>query len=180
MHRSLIALAAAGALALVPATAGAATGGTATLDKPFKWSGGPGQGLFLPLLLDQAPAGPGADAVACTDVSECDDTLVKVEAADAGNDFTVNLAGDAGDTPDTPLEGADLDLFVYKSDASGAQGDEVGNSTSETANESVVLGGVEAGYYLVRVHYYEAVNATYDATATLSVPVPPDPEEEEE
>jgi hypothetical protein len=176
MNRTLIALATAGALVIAPAAANAATGGTASLDKAFKWSGGPGQGLYLPSLMDISGAADSGD-YQCTDYQECDDTLVKVE--EAGNDLTVTLTGAAGDTPELPeLGGVDLDMFVYKSDKNGTVGENLGGSTSATANETVLLPGVEAGYYLVRVVFYQAVNATFDAKAELTVPVPPEEEEE--
>ena len=181
MHRTILALATAGAVALTPTVAAGATGGTATLDKPFKWSGGPGQGLVLPLAFSQVEQGPISESTtACTQVETCDDTLVKVDAADAANDLTIDLAGQDGNTPEDPLiGGADLDLYVFKSDAAGAKGEQVGQSISSGANENVVLTGVEPGFYLVQVRFYHAVNATFDATATLSVPAPPEPEEEE-
>jgi hypothetical protein len=164
---------------VTPAVASAATGGTATLAKPFAWSGGPGQGLVLPLLLSQVDRDPVSDeTISCTEIYVCDDTLVKVDAADAGNDLTFTLDGHAGDTPSTPIIGADLDLYVFKSDASGAVGDELGRSETEGAAESVALPAAAAGYYLVRVRYYHAINATYDAKAALSLPLPPEEEEE--
>jgi hypothetical protein len=70
-------------------------------------------------------------------------------------------------------------MFVYKSDKDGKLGENIGGSTSATANESVLVPAAEAGYYLVRVVYYQAVNATYDGKATLSVPAPPEDQEEE-
>jgi hypothetical protein len=182
MHRTILALAMAGALALTPSAASAATGGTASLDKPFKWSGGPDNGLVLPLVFSQIEQGPISESTtACTAVETCDETLVKVDAADATNDLTINVVGHDGNTPVLPVVGgADLDLYVFKSDAAGAKGEAIGQSINSGSNENVTLAGVEPGFYLVQVRYYHAVQATYDATATLSVPAPPEPEETEE
>jgi hypothetical protein len=168
LHKSL--LAALAATLLVPAAASAATGGTATKETPFRWSGGPGQGLVLPLLFSQVERGPISEATtACTEVETCDDTLVKIEES---GDLTFTITGENGDTPELPVIGAaDLDLYIFASDAQGAKGEPVAESATGEPSETVTLFAAEPGYYLVQVRFYHAVNATFDASATLTDPV---------
>ena len=192
MHRTVLALATAGALA-VPAAASAAPAATLTLadggTNAFAFSGGPGNGV-LPDALDLVGVGPvSADSVKCGDpTADCVDTLVKTD--DEG-DLTFDLHGDAGSSPtdttadpEDPVFGDkvryDLDAFIYSSDESGTQGDEVASSTSPYADETAVASDVPAGYYLLRVVYYQSVQGTFKASAKLSQFVPPPPDDEGE
>jgi len=178
MHKSFAVLGALCALAFT-SSASAATGGDVDLTKSASWSG-TGQGLVLPLLLDQIPAGPlSASTVACSQVEECDDTLIHVTET---GDFTVEEAGTADGPPSNPVEGADLDLYLYNSDASGAVKDlaDYGDQgTTESASESISVPLIEPGYYVARVVFYNAVNGSYTAKASLVEHVE-DPVDEEE
>jgi hypothetical protein len=185
MHRSFLApAAAAAALLLTPALASAAPAGTISLDGPAKysWTGGPGNGL-LPDVVDLVGVGPvSSSKFKCGDPTyDCQDTLIKV---DSPGDLTFDLHGDSGSPTDTsadpedPVFGdkvrLDLDAFLYASDASGTIGDEVANSTTPYGEESAVASAVEPGYYVARVVFYQAVNATFHASATIAEPAPED------
>jgi hypothetical protein len=175
MHRPLLALVAVALLA--PAAASAAPNGTVSLANPsYSWTGGPGNGLFT-MAFDQVDIGPvTADAAQCGKVptETCTQTLIKVD--DAG-DLTVELHGDPGSPgADSGSFDLDLDLYLYASDAAGTVGEALGESTSVTADETVVLSPLEPGYYVARVVFYQAIQASYHAKATLTETVPFDPD----
>jgi hypothetical protein len=167
MHKPLAALAAAACALAITSSASAATGGDVSLTKTASWSG-TGQGIVLPLLFDQLPAGPlSSDTTACTQVQTCDDTLIHVTET---GDLTVSEDGKADGPPDNPIEGADLDLYLFNSDAQGTVKDLVdyGNQgTTENASETISVPLIEPGYYVARVRFYNAINGSYTAKASL-------------
>ena len=82
-------------------------------------------------------------------VNSCDDTLLKV--GDAGT-LTIKTTGDA--TPATPLGSApDVDVHIYESDASGEKGDELGEGGVTFGPNELVVTGVDAGFYVVEIHF---------------------------
>lgn len=164
-----IGLAAAAAMLAFGSAATAAPGGSVDLGQPYSWSGGPGQGLYAHVLLDVVGIGAGSKDVACTPIYECDSTLLHVLES---GDLKIALDGDPGDTPYTAGQlDADLDLYLFASDAQGTVGEEIDRSTRYSPDEEMNVPGVEPGYYLARVQYYIAVNASFTADATLTEPV---------
>src|SRR3954447_19362687 len=185
MHRTVLALALAGAVAL-PAAASAAPAAMLTLadggTSAFSWTGGPGNGL-----LSKVDGLGGLGKIKCGDpTADCADTLIKVN--DAG-DLTFDLHGDSGssatDQSADPTAAGDevrydLDAVLYASDAEGTIGDEVGESSGEGYDEQVVGSDLEPGYYVARVIFYESVQGTFHASAKVTPYVPPLPDDEEE
>jgi hypothetical protein len=149
-------------LALVPAASALAAppDKQATLNSTttnYKWTGGPGTGVVFTSTV--------GNRVGCTDgLFYCDFALIKTE--EPGSLVT------AISTTDPTLKDADLD--VYESDADGTQGDLWGESTSDSAAETVALTDMPAGYWLVKVDYYlggGSYNGTADFTpATTTTP----------
>ena len=99
----------------------------------------------------------------CNTDHSCEDTLLHVR--DAGN-VTFKWKGTA------PAGPAWLSLTVYKSDASGTEGDEVADA-GQLGDEGSVAARLPAGTYLVRVAGLLTTVATYEATATLKPSAPP-------
>src|SRR3954451_8839179 len=184
--RRLVTVATMIAALAVPAAAAAAPAATLTLadggTSAFSWTGGPGNGV-----LSKVDGLAGLGKVACGDpTADCVDTLIKVD--DTG-DLTFDLHGDAGSSvtdqsadPTTAgdMVRYDLDAVLYTSDASGAIGDEVGESSGEGYDEQVVGSALEPGYYVARVIFYESVQGTFHASAKLTPYVPAPPEDDEE
>jgi hypothetical protein len=114
----------------------------------YKWKGGPISGAAATTDVgENVPCGPGKG---------CDETLVK--ATDRGQ---INVK-----TSSTDRNSADMDLYLYASDASGKEGKFVKSSAGGTPAEEVTA-NVTAGYYLVRMVAAAAVNGTYDGQAQL-------------
>jgi hypothetical protein len=158
-RRRIIAMAVAALALLITATALAAPDrdGAVTVGGPvYSWDGGPVTGAV-------ATAEVG-DAVPC-DVpgKDCDDTLLKVDQGQVA-------AKTSSDDPNS----ADLDLYVYRSDASGTAGKFVKSSTGPDATEQVTFDG-DAGYYLVRVVGATAAGGTFKGQASELAPVPQAP-----
>lgn len=163
--RRLAGLVAAAALAtLVSATAFAVPTheGTVSAAAPtFAWDGGPANG-----------SGQGVSQVRCTPlVYECEDTLIEVK--DPGDLFAEIKAGDGAN---------DLDVAIYKSDASGTTDSAPGADNPDTEDVSTgkdaktTLKKVTPGFYIVRVRIFDGIQATWKGTATLktaaSAPAP--------
>ena len=161
LHTSVAALA---ALTLLPAaTAGAAPNQSAALDAvgaKSTWS--------TPVALGAVYGEPVAGrAPHCSPIFNCDTTLIHVGAP---GDLQVDIAGQGIGGQDTLK---DVDLHLYASDPSGAQGDLLYESTGATAQESVAAPDVEPGYYLALVDWYLGVGSV-NGTAQLLPPTPPD------
>lgn len=145
------------ALGAAPALGADHTGSVSPGGAPFSWDGGPISGglsdsdAYLAVPCDS----PGND---------CDDTLVNVSLSHGATaQATASITGPSG---------TDLDLYVYKSDASGTVGDAVDSSAGGTANEAVTF-DVDPGYYLVRVYAATATAASYKGTMkVVARPVP--------
>jgi hypothetical protein len=123
----------------------------------FKWKGGPISGAAATTDVgDTVPCGPGKG---------CDETLVKT--SDRGQ---INVK-----TASSDPNSADMDLYLFASDATGKEGKFVKSSAGGTPAEEVTA-NVPAGYYLVRMVAAAALNGTYDGQALLRV-LPPLPAE---
>ena len=150
----------AGMPAALTTVALAAPARTATLDPggaAYKWEGGPISGAAATTDVgENVPCGPGKG---------CDETLVK--ASDRGQ---INVK-----TSSTDPNSADMDLYVYASDASGKEGKFIKSSAGGSPEEEVTA-NVTAGYYLVRMVAAAALNGTYDGQAQLRA-LPPLPAE---
>jgi hypothetical protein len=162
LRRRLAALVVAGASLLVAATALAvpARQGTVSVAAPvYTWDGGPGNG-----------SGQGVAAARCTPgVYECEDTLVEVK--DPGDLYAEVKAG---------ANATDLDIAIYKSDASGTTaGDPVNGDkpdaedTSTGKDAKTTLKKVTPGFYVVRVRIFDGIQAVWKGTAILKTPPPP-------
>jgi hypothetical protein len=159
--RRLAGLVAAAALAtLLAATAFAvpARQGTVSAAAPtYAWDGGPANG-----------SGQGVSQVRCTPaVYECEDTLVEVK--DPGDLYAEVKAGDGAN---------DLDIAIYKSDASGTTNSSPGADSPDAEDVSTgkdaktTLKKVTPGFYVVRVRIFDGVQATWKGTAILKTAAP--------
>jgi hypothetical protein len=156
--RSAAVLVATAASALVAAApAAAAPDYTTALNAStveYKWSGGMGKTGFVVLT-------PAPEELPCKTpgVHDCDHVLVQAEVA-GGLTFKTEAAD--------PLA-ADVDLTLYKSDASGKPGAEVGRGASgtPTSTESVSTNAVAGAYYLLEVDLAVYAGGTYNGVATL-------------
>ena len=152
-------------LALVAALAAVATAlavpareGAVSASAPvYAWDGGPSNG-----------SGQGVAAVRCTPlVYECEDTLVEVK--DAGDLFAEIKGGDGAN---------DLDVAIYKSDASGTTDSAPGadnpdaEDVSEGKDAKTTLKKAAPGFYVVRVRIFDGLQATWKGSLTLKPPVP--------
>lgn len=158
-RRRIIAMAVAAMALLITATALAAQdrSGTITVNGPaYAWDGGPVTGAV-------ATAEVG-DSVPC-DVpgKDCDDTLLTVDAGQ------VSVKTSSADP-----NSADLDLYVYRSDANATEGKFIKSSTGPDASEQVTF-DAEAGNYLVRVVPATAAGGTFKGEAKELPPVPRPP-----
>ncbi|HEX6391008.1 MAG TPA: hypothetical protein VFZ89_16225 [Solirubrobacteraceae bacterium] len=159
MTRRLLLVCAVVLVAAAPATAAPQHSGTLAVGGEVAWDGGPLNGLAVTSdISDVSGCQPG--------IAECDDTLLKVDAAGV---LSVKI-GDAS------AGAADLDLYVQESDAAGKEGEIVKVSAGPTAEESTSL-DVEPGYFLVRVRAALSLGGTYKGTAKLDAPtaLPPPP-----
>jgi hypothetical protein len=140
--------------AAAPALAAPTQSATLTKAKPsFAWDGGVGNGLvYTSTVSAKTP---------CNDAFfHCETILLHLPAA--VDDLTIQIAGDGAQTT------KDMDLHLYTSDKDGTQGDLLYESTSESADEAVATGSLDAGYYLGVVDYYLAVAGSYKGTATIT------------
>jgi hypothetical protein len=123
----------------------------------FSWTGGPLTGTY---------ADSDAEAQAPCDVPQtCDQTLLQVDAGQV----TVDTSSDDPNS-------VDMDLFVYKSDKDGTQGDLVKSSAGGDPTEHVSFEAT-AGYYLVKMTPAIAAGGTYKGKAS-ELPLPPPPSEQ--
>jgi hypothetical protein len=149
---ALVALAATAA----PAVAAPARTGTLGVDhtEPFTWTFGPGTGVLSDATV--------ASKVPCTaPLQTCDSTLIEV--TDPGT-LTV------GTTSADPTL-VDLDLYLFTSDETGAQGDQLASGVTFSPTETVAA-DVDPGYYLVRADYMTGAGS-YSGTASYT-PLPPE------
>jgi hypothetical protein len=157
--RRLAIVVTAGVLAALAAAALAAPArqGTVSASAPtYNWDGGPGNGNGL-----------GTAALRCTpSVYECEDTLVEVK--DPGDLYAFIKAGEGAN---------DLDVAIYKSDASGTtasdpvNGDQPDAEDISTGKDSrTTLKRVNPGFYVVRVRVFDGADAVWKGTATLLLP----------
>ena len=150
MKKLPLAVALAAASGVIPvAVAWAAPDRTGVIDAStleFKWDGGPVTG--------------GGFASA-----DDDDTLIEVKN-EGGGTLKVDF---------TEVFGGDVDLEIYKSNASGEpNGDTIANdSTVEPNGPSAGSVKVAKGFYLVRAVGFPAAAATYSGTAKLTPAVAP-------
>ena len=159
---SLLALAAAASTALA-----ADYNGTVSASNPsFSWDGGPGTSLGV----NVPPAGGvsvGNFAGCFEGIADCEETLIKVEAAGKLT-VTTDSADDANDT---------VDLYLWESNAEGTyddSGDDLGEGTGAgTTGDEKLEVQVNPGYYVAQVKFFLADGDTYKGTATLSGFAPP-------
>jgi uncharacterized protein (DUF2141 family) len=156
MSRRRIALATTAlALAATPALAAPDQTFELTAAAPTtKWEGPAQTTHGAPLYQEDART-----AIPCDTPSRpCDDVLLKV--GETGK-LTVKVEG----TED--LDGTtDVDLYIYKSDAEGAEGDKLATAAASGPDTATVK--VTPGYYLARADYYHAENGGYAGEAKLS------------
>lgn len=136
MTRSLRLAGLAGLAAFAVAAAPAAAAPDRTFDLPAtggtsSWSSFYNVGI--------APTAEVGEAVPC-DVRQCDDTLVKTNEY---GKLVVNLLGNEATM-------IDVDLYVYRSDANGTVGAELGRVTDFDADETFTISKQEPGFFLVR------------------------------
>jgi hypothetical protein len=138
-----------------PAARGATPpSGTVTPTAPFIWAG--------PVASGQNQAYDPGTGEPCgqTAADFCDRVLVNV----AAGDFYATNGGGVEFSTGGAAPGSDMDLYVYKSDASGTRGALVGASAGATADEVVSV--IDAtGYYLVQVVYWDVANSGYAGRA---------------
>jgi hypothetical protein len=171
------------AIAAFPAVASAAPDKTGTVGAgtpTFAWDGS-GSGVSDPIgVLDFA----GANFLDCSAPAahDCDDILIKVDDAgdmnlvlDAATDGTVveDPSGTLGGIASYP----DLDLYLFKSDASGAaQGDPLTTDCATVAaDEKCTVKGLTPGFYLAQVEFFMANQESYKASAELTGFKAPEP-----
>src|SRR3954453_11265920 len=135
----------------------------------YSWSTDAGGGAVYGALT--ASGAPASVVPHCSPVFNCDYTLVKTGEL---GDLSIGIAGQ-GLGGQSTLK--DVALHVYYSDATGKQGDlvgdEAGESTGATASEGVLLQSVAPGYYLVLVDWYLGVGSV-NGKADLLPPTTPD------
>ena len=144
-----------GALAAPAMAAPARTQDLAANGTPFTWTDGPRSALGTEL------TEPPMDMCDPTGWP-CDDTLLHV--TEAGT-LTVEAKADG-------LVRPDVDIYLYMSDATGAEGDLWDSSETTSADETLVE-ELDPGYYLFRVAYFSGINDTYAGSAKLDPPTTP-------
>ena len=98
----------------------------------------------------------------CNTDHSCEDTLIEVKSA--GN---LTAAWEA----QAPAGPAWLSGTIYKSDASGAEGEELADG-GDLSDSGQVAADVEPGFYIVRIAGLLTSVSTYKGTATLAVTEP--------
>lgn len=147
-------LVAAGVAALVLATGALAQPdrtGVVTPDQPFAWQG--------PSAIGHNEGYNGATGEPCGDTvaDRCDETLINADAGDFYESFGGGVEFTIGDYD---VADSDFDLYVYESDPEGTLGELVGSSTAPSGAEEAVAIPEAAGYYLVRVIYWDVEPAS--------------------
>lgn len=138
----------------VPALAEPKHKGVVSASTPtFTWKGGPGTGLGI----GSPPAATGISFRCREDYYECEDILVEVK--DAGTLAWTIKAGEGS---------SDLDVRIYKSDASGAKTGEPIAQDIEVGADAKASTKVTPGFYVAEVAFFEASEGVYDGTAALS------------
>jgi hypothetical protein len=131
--------------------------GTATPEVPFIWEG--------PSAIGHNEGYSGAAGAPCGKAVEdyCDETLIN---ADAGDFYETSGGGVEFSIFGYDVPPSDFDLYVYESDAQGTLGNLVGASTGPGGEEENVAIPDAAGFYLVRVVYWDVEPASgYDGRA---------------
>jgi hypothetical protein len=159
----------------VSASAAPDFNGALSAEKPtYEWDG-TGSGVSEPLLGSIDCTAPAAH--------DCDDVLLKLEAP---GDLTIELKNSGGvEVPEATGQFGggniaslqDVDFNVYRSDASGApQGDTLTEDGATTyVSEKATVKNLAPGFYLVRVDYFLAAEASYKGIATLATQAGPTP-----
>ena len=157
MSRRRIVLAATAALAIAAPSALAAADQSFELTATAptaKWEGAAQVTRGAPVYDETSRTALGCD----TPARPCDDVLLKV--TEAGK-LAIKVEGAAAAAGTT-----DVDLYVYKSDAEGTEGEKLATAANSGPDATSVK--VTPGYYLARVDYYNAYGAGYAGSATLS------------
>ena len=157
-RRTGLAVAAAFFCAAAPAAAEPAFSTTlSSSTTTYAWDGNPGNGFNKTELLEYTPCGsPNHD---------CEDVLVKLDAA--GQLTAEIVAPSEPSDAEDPGNAADLDLFLFESNAAGEPGKVLASTNSTSAQEKITKKGLLPGFYLVRVDYYRGVNLSYSGTLNL-------------
>ena len=113
---------------------------------------------------------------ACSPLFSCDSTLIQVGEHDTPLDLIVDIVGVGTDVGGQNTM-KDVDVHVYTSDKDGTEGELLVEGTSGNPAESVYIGEVQPGYYLIYVDWFTGYGSV-DGTAKV-VPTPPLEEEEE-
>ena len=151
--------------ALPPLPADAAPARSTTLNaatRQFKWHDGPRTTTGAQCVITNRYRDVGVlpiDDPACTE----DDTLINLKKA-RGRLRIRAVATE--DLPDGVRYRPDIDMYLYRSDANGVVGKEVGRNRTVAPIETIQISRARAGYYLVRVQYYSGAQMSYDGTAT--------------
>lgn len=143
------------ALCVAPTAVAADHSATLSAATPkFEWEGAPQTTRGTPLYLEQRQEIP----CKTPGIRPCEDVLINL--LEPGK-LSIKVDGGSGDPPE-----GDVDLILYKSDASGAQGDKIAEGVAK-GPDSVTVAKAAAGYYLAHVDYYHAFNTGYAGIATL-------------
>ena len=94
----------------------------------------------------------------------CETVLFKV--TEAGK-FTASVEGAEGTGGTT-----DVDLYLYKSDESGAPGEKLATAAA-SGPDSVTVAKATPGYYLLEVDYYHGYNSGYTGKVKFTPAAPP-------
>ena len=149
------------AVSAVPAYAAADHQFTLSAATPaFEWEGAPEVSRGAPLYSEDARTATPCDS---GPARPCEDVLFKV--TEAGK-FTVTVEGLEGTGGTT-----DADLYLYKSDESGAVGEKIG-SAAANGPDSVTYAKAVPGYYLAQVDYYHSYNSGYKGKVKFTSSVP--------
>jgi hypothetical protein len=148
--------------ALLPASALAAPANTVVMGPgsgEAKWTATGSGVLALQDTMDEVGCQPG--------IHDCYDTLVELKAP---GKFTAKSACSAPN-------GQDVDMQLFESDAAGKVGKELAESaaTGLICDESVSVNAKKAAFYIVRVDYAVAVQASADVVATFVATAAPAP-----
>ena len=132
-----------------------------------EWEGAPevtrGSPVFDPAARTAIPCDSGP-------ARPCELVLIKVTEAGKFIAAVEGMEGAGGTT--------DVDLYLYKSDESGAQGEELA-STAAIGDETLAFNKAAPGFYLLVVDYYIAFGAGYKGklkftpSAPAAAPAPP-------
>jgi hypothetical protein len=154
--------------AAIAMPAGAAPARSATLNADnlkYEWGHGP-------VLIATGYDYVGQLRAMCEDPGfPCDDTLFQLT-----HEGKLKLVATATeDLPGGQNFRPDVDIYLYKSDANGTVGPQVGAGETPSASETIQINKAAPGYYLLRVAYWSGINTSYTGTATFTPPPPPAP-----